>query len=150
MLNHPLIHKLKKFAQDSLVKACNATLRSTKINQEPNFKKVQCYEVKDPNQKKKAIKYMCNIEKDNPEMKILSEPQRVFLLNYINKNIHDHLLGEFYLEEEKLKIFKKVQNGLEHNEKIQKVYIDFILSDLDKSFNRKGYVRQNFYNEHDL
>jgi hypothetical protein len=150
MLNHPLVHKFKKFAQDSLVKACNATLRSTKINQEPTFQKVECYDVIDPNKKKKAIKYFYNLENENPEMKTLSEAQRVFLLNYINKNIHDHLLGEFYLEEDKLKIFKKVQNGLEHKEKIQKVYIDFILSDLDKSFNRLGYSRQDVHNEYDL
>jgi hypothetical protein len=150
MLNHPLIHKLKKFALDSLVRACNATLRSTKINQNPAFKKVECYDIKDADQKKKAIKFFYNLENENPEMKILSEPQRVFLLNYINKNIHDHLLGEYYLEEDKFKIFRKVQNGLEHNEKIQKTYIDFILSDIEKSFNRLGYSREEVHNEYDL
>lgn len=149
MLNHPLFNKFKKFAQDSLIKACNLEFRSTKINQEPIFKKIQCYDVHDPNQKKKAIKYLYNLENKNPEMQELSEAQRVFLLNYINKNLHDHLLGEFYLEEDKLILFRKVQNGLEHKENIQKRHIDFILADMKNSFNRLGYERNQCFNEHD-
>ncbi len=150
MMNHPLFNKIKKLLQDSLVKACNITIGSNKIKQEPIFKKMECYNVDDPMKKKKAKYLVCNLETDNPEMISLSEGQRVFLLNYINKNFHDHLQGEFYLEDDKVKIFRKVQNGLEHKEKIQKAHVKFILLDIQNSFERLGYSRDTFDKNCDL
>jgi hypothetical protein len=128
---------------------------SNYINLKPNsgqellFQKVKCYDIKSetPNNAhyKKNPTVLYTIEKDNPKMLKLSENQKHLLNNYMNKCLHDYILGEIYIDEDTIKIFRKVQSGIENNENIQKYYIDYVIRDMNNSFSKMGYEQENIY-----
>jgi hypothetical protein len=125
----------KYFKKNRILNFLNLTKTPDEMNhtKEPVFQKVKCYDVN-----KKCTLNKVTIEKENPKMIKLTENQKRFLINYINKCLFDYNTGKIHLCNELIQKFKNVQHAIENDLTISKYCVDYILADYKKSFIKHG------------
>jgi hypothetical protein len=123
-----------------------------KYTKEPEFKKVECFDIKkntggatNNNNQKKSSSYnfssyqFIKLEKEDPVLMTLSDKQKEVLGNYINKSLHDYHRGTIFIDDHSLKNYKNIQYAIENDTKINKVCVDFVLTDMYKSYTNEGH-----------
>ena len=119
----------------------NLCKQDLKHNEDPKFQKTDCYDINDKEKNKNKYTFI-KIEKHDPSMILLSDNQKIVLNNYINKSLYDYHKGTIHIEEISLQSYRSVQHSIENNSTISKSCVDFVLADMNNSYNREGYINK--------
>ena len=110
-------------------------------NDTKEFQKVACYTISEQELKNKPINKI-KIDTHQPKAEV-STQQKEKICDYINDSILSFHNGEIHLSEQDLKYYDRIYTQLSKENKVDRELLDYIVNDMLKCFNRKGYENNN-------
>jgi hypothetical protein len=127
----------------------NSEKNNLNYTKAPEFQKVECFDVNKKTHSKDGSSssysfhssnyQFIKLEKEDPKLITLTEKQKIVLGNYINKSLFDYHRGTIFIDDHSLKNFKNIQHAIETDSNISKECVNFVLTDMYKSYTREGH-----------